>query len=98
MEFRSGTNGFRIWFLGEDCDFFFFTALSLSCGTQDLFIVRAGLVAPWQVGSWFPNQGSNLPRLHWKEDSYLLDHQGSPSDLFLKITLIVTLFKITVIY
>ena len=48
---------------------FLLTVLSLSCGTQDLFIVCAGLVAPWQVGSWFPNQGSNLPRLHWEEDS-----------------------------
>ena len=33
---------------------------------------------PRHVGSSFPNQGSNLHLLHWKADSYPLDHQGSP--------------------
>ena len=32
-------------------------------------IVHAGLVAPWQVGSWFLNEGSNLSPLHRKVDS-----------------------------
>ena len=46
-----------------------------SCGAR-------GLVAPWHVGSQFPDQGWNLRPLHCKADSLPLDHQGSPhSDL-----------------
>ena len=30
----------------------------------------------------FPDQGSNLCRLHWQADSQLLRHQGSPDVLF----------------
>ena len=37
-----------------------------------------GSVAPWHVGSEFPDQGSNLHRLYCKANS-LLDHQGSLS-------------------
>ena len=29
---------------------------------------HTGLVAPWHVGPWFPDQGSNLCPLHWKAD------------------------------
>ena len=56
----------------QDIDF----SLS-SCGTQAL--ERAGLVAPWHVGSQFPDQGWNPRPLHWKADSLPLDHQGSPA-------------------
>ena len=38
-----------------------------SCGAQ--IPEREGSVAPWRVGSKFPNQGSNLRSLHWKADS-----------------------------
>lgn len=31
------------------------------------------------MGSQFPDQGSNAHRLHWRADSLLLDHEGSPS-------------------
>ncbi|XP_061029329.1 cytochrome b5 type B isoform X1 [Eubalaena glacialis] len=30
------------------------------------------------VGSWLPDQGSNLHPLHWKAKPQPLDHQGSP--------------------
>ena len=30
------------------------------------------------MGSWFPDQGSNLHSMHWEVKSYPLDHQGSP--------------------
>ena len=32
----------------------------------------------------FPGQGPNLCPLHWQVDSYPLDHQGSPTPLFLR--------------
>ena len=58
---------------------------SVVCGTQALQLRRAaqqlwhmGLVAPWHVGSQFPDQGLNLRPLHCKVDSLPLDHQGSP--------------------
>ena len=38
-----------------------------SCGAQ--IPEREASVAPWRVGSKFPDQGSNLRSLHWKADS-----------------------------
>ena len=40
-----------------------------SCGTWPLQLRCAGLVAPWHMGSQFPNEGSNLCPRHWKADS-----------------------------
>ena len=45
-----------------------------SCGV-DSVVLR-------QMGSQFPDQGSNLGPLHWKVDFSPLDHQGSPSEFF----------------
>lgn len=36
------------------------------------------ILAMRHVGSWFPDQVSNLRSLHWKAKSKTLDHQGSP--------------------
>ena len=41
----------------------FFGCLGSSLG-------HTGLVAPWHVGSQFPDQGSNPCPLHWKADSF----------------------------
>ena len=38
-----------------------------SCGAWA--IEHTGLVAPWHVGSYFRNQGSNSCPLHWKMNS-----------------------------
>ena len=37
-----------------------------------------GFVTPLHVGSYFPDQGSNLHLLHCKEESQWLNHQESP--------------------
>lgn len=98
VEFRSGTDGFRVWFWGEDCDFFL-AVLSLSCSTQDLFIVCAGL-GPLASGILVPQPGveSALPALEARGFP-TTGPSGSPSDLFLKkLFQLLTLFKITVIY
>ena len=74
--------------------FIFLPFSGLSCGTQGIFVEARGLfgavlgllsswgvrglVAPWHVGSYFPDQGSNPRSLHWKADSSPLDHRGSP--------------------
>ena len=39
---------------------------------------HTGLVDPWHVGPWVPDQGSKLCPLHWKADFKSLDYQGSP--------------------
>ena len=68
---------------------FFLAALGLHGGEQGLLLLQnrgsktraqelwcPGLVATCHVGSYFPNQGSNLCPLQWKHR--VLDHQGSP--------------------
>ena len=42
-----------------------------------------GLVTPWDVGSYFPNQESNPCLLHWKVDSQPLNCQESLKQPFL---------------
>ena len=49
-----------------------------SWGTRAQQLWHVGLVAPQRVGSQFSHQGLNPCPLHWKADSKLLDHQGSP--------------------
>ena len=72
----NGHNSWKVVCLGKH-NFFklfiyiFLTALGLSSGAQAYLPTR-------HVGSYFPSQGSNLHPLHWKVDSYPLDHQGSP--------------------
>ena len=39
----------------------------------------------------FPDQGWNTCLLHWQADSLPLDHQGSPSLLFLHILALTSL-------
>ena len=55
-------------------------------GAQSLWLWLVGLDAPQHVGSWFPDQGSNLLPLHCKADSYPLDYQGRPSHLCRQFT------------
>ena len=50
----------------------------LGCSTQTPYLWGTGLVAPWHVGSYSPNQGWNPSPRHCKADSQPLD-QGSPS-------------------
>ena len=58
--------GSSLQYLGS---FIVMSKLLSSCSTRDQQLRRCGLVAPWHVGSEFPNQGSNLRPLPWKADS-----------------------------
>ena len=51
--------------------------LGLSCGTWALQLWHVGSVAPWHVGSQFPDQGLNSCPLHWQADFQPLDHRGN---------------------
>ena len=42
----------------------------------------------------FPDQGSNPCPLHWQADSQPLRHQGSPMEIFLKVTFLKIFTKI----
>ena len=58
------------WNLHRLCGSFVVVVPGLySCGTQLPESDGTGLVALWHVGSWFPDQGSNLCPLHCKGDS-----------------------------
>ena len=61
---------------------YLFAMLALSCMMKN---VAMGLVAPWHMGSLFPNQGSNLCPLLWHADSYPVCHQRSPLSEFSQI-------------
>ena len=52
--------------------------LGLRCGVWILHCTACGLVALCLGGSQCPDQGLNLHPLHWKADSWPLDHQWSP--------------------
>ena len=74
--------GWTVYFLHS---FVYLAASSLSCSTWDLPCVmwdflslHMGLVGAQHVGSWLPDQGSNPHPVHCREDSQLLNHQGSP--------------------
>ena len=76
----------------SQCLFICLALSGLSCGTQDLSsgtrtpqlwlqaqqLCCSGFVAPWHVGSQFPDQGSNPHPLHPMAGSQPRDHQGSP--------------------
>ena len=78
--FFFGCAGSLLWCVGLSC----YRAQTLEhMGSEIeahglLELWRVGTVAAQHVGSWFPDQGSNLSLQHWKVDSQPLDHQESP--------------------
>ena len=63
-------------------------AVVILCGAQSLELVGSVVVAvsPAACGT-FPDQGSNPCPLHWQVDLLPLNHQGSPSEETLCLSL-----------
>ena len=70
---------FSAWTFSSYCE----QGLLSSCGARAShcglpLLQSTGLVASWNVGSWFSHQGSNSRPLCWQVHSQLLDHQRGP--------------------
>ena len=67
--------GMQIWVLiGSFFFFFFFKSLLNLLQYCFCFMFCFFFIVARHVGSWLPNQGSNLHPLHWKA----MNHQGNP--------------------